>query len=90
MSLPPRVPEPDMARLKDVFKQRKQASGFTLDELVAISGLSRNTLQNVGSGRHRGDLRTWAKLARTWGLTLDELIAPIWERTDEDSEATEG
>ena len=31
------------------------------------------------AGRVHGDLRTWVILARVWDVSLDELIAPIWE-----------
>ena len=71
--------EPDMGRLRAVFTEQRKARGQTFDELARASGLSRQTLLNISAGRYRGDLRTWAILARCWGMSLDKLIAPIWE-----------
>lgn len=70
--------EPDMGRLRAVFTAQRKAHGQTFDELASTSGLSRQTLLNLSAGRYVGDLRTWAILARTWGMSLDELTAPIW------------
>lgn len=72
-------PEPDLTRLAGAFKAQRARSGMTFDELAAASGLARQTLLNVSAGRVAGDLRTWALLAKTWDVSLDELIAPIWE-----------
>jgi DNA-binding XRE family transcriptional regulator len=71
--------DPDMGRLRAVFTSQRQVRGQTFDDLAAASGLSRQTLLNLSAGRYNGDLRTWAILARTWEVALDELIAPIWD-----------
>lgn len=71
--------DPDMTRLRAVFREQREAHGQTFDQLCANSGLSRQTLVNLSAGRYVGDLRTWAILARTWGMTLDELLTPIWD-----------
>lgn len=55
---------------------------MTFDQLAAASGLSRQTLFNLNAGRYYGDIKTWAILARTWGVALDDLIAPIWDKAD--------
>lgn len=77
--MPPTPPEPDLDRLAQAFKDQRVKSGMTFDELAAASGLARQTLLNLSAGRVRGDLKTWAVLAKTWGVSLDDLIAPIWE-----------
>lgn len=51
---------------------------MTFDELAEASGLARQTLLNLSAGRFYGDLKTWAILAKTWDVSLDDLIAPIW------------
>lgn len=71
-------PEPDLTRLAEAFQAQRERSGMTFDELAAASGLARQTLLNLSAGRVRGDLRTWAILAKVWDVSLDELIAPIW------------
>lgn len=72
-------PEPDLSRLAEAFQAQRERSGMTFDELVEATGLARQTLFNLSAGRFHGDLKTWAILARAWGVSLDELIAPIWE-----------
>lgn len=52
---------------------------MTFDELAEASGLARQTLLNLSAGRFHGDLKTWAILAKTWDVSLDDLIAPIWD-----------
>lgn len=52
---------------------------MTFDQLADATGLARQTLLNLSAGRVYGDLRTWAILAKTWDVALDDLIAPIWE-----------
>lgn len=72
-------PEPDLSRLAEAFQAQRERSGMSFDELVEARGLARQTLFNLSAGRFHGDLKTWAILARAWGVSLDELIAPIWE-----------
>ncbi|WP_202970238.1 MULTISPECIES: hypothetical protein [Actinomycetes] len=55
---------------------------MTFDELAAASGLARQTLLNLSAGRYHGEVQTWAILARTWGMSLDDLIAPIWDEPE--------
>lgn len=72
-------PEPDLARLAAAFQEGRERSGMTFDELAEASGLARQTLLNLSAGRFYGDLKTWAILAKTWDVSLDDLIAPIWD-----------
>lgn len=73
------VSEPNLDRLQAIFKAHRARSGMSYDQLASRSGLTRGTLINLGTGRYRGDLRTWLLLAKAWDLTLDELLAPVWE-----------
>lgn len=72
------VTEPDLTQLRVIFNQRRHAAGMTFDELAAVSGLSRQTLLNVSSGRMNGDIRTWLLLSRAFGVPLDALLDPVW------------
>ena len=72
-------PEPDLTRLAEAFQAQRERSGMTFDELAAASGLARQTLLNLSAGRVHGDLRTWVILAKVWDVSLDELVAPIWD-----------
>ncbi|MFT3860031.1 hypothetical protein [Micropruina sp.] len=52
---------------------------MSYDDLAVQSGISRRTLINISTGKYKGDLRTWMILARTWAVTLDELLASTWD-----------
>lgn len=51
---------------------------MTIEQLSEASGVSRQTILNLGSGKHHGDLKTWLKLSKALGLDLDEMLAPVW------------
>lgn len=72
------VADPDLSQLRNIFNTRREQSRLTFDELADRSGLSRQTLLNVSSGRVRGDLLTWLRLSQAVGVGLDELLAPVW------------
>jgi putative transcriptional regulator len=72
------VSEPDLTKLRAIIIQRRNEKGFTFDELAEESGLSRQTLLNISSGKYHGDLRTWLKLSRTFDVSLDELLESVW------------
>lgn len=72
-------PEPDLTRLRAIFVARRGGAQQTFEELAHASGLSRQTLLNISRGKYRGDLRTWLILARTWDVSLDELMGPVWK-----------
>lgn len=50
---------------------------MTFDQLSEVSGISRQTLLNISSGKYNGDLRTWLKLSSAFGVGLDELLGPL-------------
>lgn len=72
-------PEPNLDALRSIFDARRHVVGWTYEELSERSGLSRQTLLNIASGKYRGDLRTWLLLARAFETDLDTLLAPVWE-----------
>lgn len=71
------VSEPDMMLLRDIFNRRRSEAGLTFDQLAEVSGVSRRTLLDISSGKYNGDLRTWLKLSTAFGVSLDELLAPL-------------
>lgn len=71
--------EPDLSQLRLIFNERRANAGFTYDELVERSGLARQTLLNIASGKYHGDLRTWMLLSRAFGIDLDTMLAPTWK-----------
>lgn len=40
--------------------------------------MSRQTLLNLSAGRFRGDIVTWLRLGPAFGVSLDELFAPVY------------
>lgn len=73
------VPPPNMERVREVFVRERATRHQTFETLAEETGLSRQTLLNISSGKYNGDLRTWLILSRAWGLSLDELLATVWE-----------
>lgn len=67
-----------MTQLRVVLARARAEAGWTFDELSERSGVSRQTLLNLNSGKHAGDLKTWLKLSRAFDVGLDELLAPVW------------
>lgn len=67
-----------MTQLRVVLARARVEAGWTFDELSERSGVSRQTLLNLNSGKHAGDLKTWLKLSRAFGVGLDELLEPVW------------
>jgi len=54
-------------------------AGLTYEQLAEKSGLSRQTLLNIASGKYNGDLRTWMLLARAFETDLDSLLSTTWD-----------
>lgn len=71
--------DPDLSRLPSIFNTRRRAAGWTFDQLAERSGVARQTLLNLSNGRYRGDLLTWLRLSRAFGVGLDELLGPVWD-----------
>ena len=71
--------EPELSRLRAMFNRRREEAGPTFDQLAEVSGVSRQTLLNVSSGRYHGDLRTWLKLSRAFGVGMDEMLGEVWD-----------
>lgn len=57
-------------RLRALRRERD----ITLDELSAETGISKSTLSRLESGSRRPTLELLLPLARTYGVTLDELV----------------
>jgi len=72
------MPDPDLAQLRLIFNKRRYESGLTFEGLADASGISRQPLLNLSSGRFHGDIRTWLRLSRAFGVGLDEMLADVW------------
>lgn len=72
-------PDPDLDQLRFIISRARVKAGMTVEQLAEASGMSRQTVLNLGSGKYKGDLRTWLKVSRALGVSLDELLAPVWE-----------
>lgn len=67
----------DLSRLRLTFYSRRVESGLTFDQFAELSGISRQTLLNISSGKHNGDLRTWIKLSLAFGVGMAEMLSDI-------------
>jgi len=72
------VPDPDLTQLRLIFNRYRYESGLTYERLAEVSGISRQTLLNIASGKYRGDLGTWVRLSRAFGISMDEMLADVW------------
>lgn len=75
----PLPPDPDLSQLRFIIGKARVDAGMTIEQLSEASGVSRQTILNLGSGKHYGDLKSWLKLSRALGVGLDELLAPVWQ-----------
>ena len=72
------TPDPDLTQLRLIFNRRRYESGMTYERLAEASGVSRQTLLNLASGKYRGDIGTWLRLSRVFGVSMDEMLADVW------------
>ena len=72
------VPEPDLTQLRVIFNRLRYESGLTYERLAEVSGISRQTLLNLSSGKYHGDLGTWLRLSRVFDTSLDEMLGDVW------------
>ncbi|MFT3877714.1 MAG: helix-turn-helix transcriptional regulator [Propioniciclava sp.] len=68
----------DLSRLRWIFNRRRAEAGLTYEQLAELSGVSRQTLLNLASGKYNGDLQTWLRLSVAFGVGMDELLAEVW------------
>lgn len=73
------IPEPNLAKLRYALHGARAESGLTLEQLAERSGVSRQTLLNLGSGKYYGDLKTWLRISRALEVGLDELTEMVWD-----------
>ncbi|WP_147102877.1 helix-turn-helix transcriptional regulator [Nesterenkonia populi] len=72
--------DPDLDQLKHILGKARVDAGMTLEQLAEASGVGRQTIVQLSNGKYYGDLKTWLKLSRALGVSLDELTAPVWHR----------
>ncbi|MGR4011000.1 helix-turn-helix transcriptional regulator [Leucobacter sp. 1207-22] len=72
------MPDPDFTQLRFVIARAREQRKVTQEELAALSGVSRQAILDIGSGKTRGSIETWVRLARALNISVDELTAPIW------------
>lgn len=75
----PHPPEPDITQLRHILNRRRAEAGLTLEQLSERSGVSRQTILNLSSGKYYGDLRTWLKLSKGLGIGMDDMLAEVWD-----------
>ena len=80
--MPRRVPDPDLSQLRHVLTPARKAKLLTQEELADLAGISRQSILDIGSGKSRGSIETWARIAYALEVPLDELLAPIWASTE--------
>lgn len=76
------IPDPDLTQLRFSLARARAASGMTLEKLAERSGVGRQTILDIGSGKFKGGIETWIRLARALDVSLDSLTSPVWKREE--------
>ena len=66
---------PTTAEVPAQVRQLRRAKGWTLEELAAISGVSRSMLSQIERGGANPTLAVAFRIARAFGVSLDDLVA---------------
>ena len=69
-----RVPEPNHDALRHELSRLRADKHLTYDALADLTGLSRTVLINLETGKTRGSLDTWHKVAHALGVPLSTLV----------------
>lgn len=64
----------DLSAVGQRLRALRQRRGSTLAEVARVTGISVSTLSRLESGARRPTLELLLPLARTYGVTLDELV----------------
>lgn len=67
------LPNPDLGAIRVALNRARDAAGLTYDDLAERTGLARNTVWHVLSGKTEPTVRTLILLARAIGVSLDDL-----------------
>lgn len=69
---------PDFEELRFYLARLRRTRRWTLDELAEHSGVGRRSLVQLESGKSRGSLETWFKLAETFDMEIGEVLATLY------------
>jgi transcriptional regulator with XRE-family HTH domain len=75
--VPDAVDEPNFAALRHSLSRRRADRRWTYDTLAEASGVSRRTLISIETGKTRGSLESWYRIARALEVDLGELLRPL-------------
>lgn len=66
-------PEPNWDAMRHELSRLRAEKRLTYDALAELTGLSRTVLVNLETGKTRGSLETWHRVAHALGVPLGEL-----------------
>ena len=64
----------------DKLKEKRQAAGMSQSELADALDVTRQTIISLESGRYNASLRLAGKIARYFGLSIEDIF--IFEQED--------
>jgi putative transcriptional regulator len=67
-------PEPNHEALRHELSRLRAEKRLTYDRLAELTGLSRTVLINLETGKTRGSLETWHRVAHALGVPLGTLV----------------
>jgi len=72
-----RIPEPNHEALRHELSRLRAEKHLTYDALADLTDLSRTVLINLETGKTRGSLDTWHKVAHALGVPLSTLVEQL-------------
>ena len=73
--LPRTALEPVCAALAEVIRQRRAASGLSLNRLAELTRLSRQMISFIETNRRIPTIDTVARISRAFGIPFSKLVA---------------
>ena len=70
-------PEPNWDAMRHELSRLRAEQRFTYDKLAELTGLSRTVLINLETGRTRGSLETWHRVAHALGIPFGQLLSEL-------------
>ena len=81
MPSPSPAPDPDFAELRFALARLRRERKWTLDQLAERSGVARRSIVQIESGQSNGSVATWYRLSWAFGITIGEILAPVYGPT---------
>lgn len=73
-----RARRPDFEELRFFLARLRRTNRWTLDDLAERSGVGRRSLSELESGKSRGSVETWFKIAEAFDKEIGEVLSALY------------